>query len=763
MQFFYRRPLFYCALLYAFLIAAASYSPPPLRDIFNPISKNDVFWQVQEAPRPVFLGGRIVSDVDTRASSYGGSLSGFVLKAERVWVGDDRRGPKSDGLVKCYLKDLAEPLRYGDEIVVKGEVGLPPALRNPGGFDKRAYWARQGIRTVLYGDKNTEVKILRRGQGNFIYAWALAARHFLSEKISKAFTGNDAAFLKALFLGERSELEEDFIDLFIKTGTMHILAVSGFNIGFLCAAVFLLLNPFPVSKNIKLLTALAAIWAYCAVVGWQAPVVRASFMASVFFLAQLLGRRADALNSLGLAACVLLGLNPQALFDIGFQLSFLAVFAIICFMPLFLKKPEFLPHELPTTKEKWVFYLEEIFWVSFVCLVVTLPVTVQNFYIVTPLSVLSNLAVVPISFLLFLSGVLFFLTAAWAHPALSWIPFFMSALMKLFTACLMAAERLPGAYFIVGKLEPPFLILLIAGIVYLLVSKKIKARFARAGALLIFILAVFVAQNFARSLDRPFRMTMLDVGQGESIYFEFPSGGNLLIDAGKGGDADKGRRVVAPFLKSKGVHKIDHFVISHPQEDHIGGSLVLFDEFRIQNVIEAGSQYSTRLFREVKQKTAEENAQRLVVRKGDRISVPDVEIKVLGPNTGSLGLRDVNDESLVLKVSYRETSFLLTGDIGEEAMSGLLNEQEDLSAMVLKVPHHGAKLKESGEAFVKRVDPAVSVISAGQRNPFHHPSQKTLEVLSSLPRNRIFRTDRHGAIEIVSDGRHLGVNSSVRS
>jgi competence protein ComEC len=155
--------------------------------------------------------------------------------------------------------------------------------------------------------------------------------------LSEDFEGRQSAFLKALFLGERSDLDQDFKDLFLKTGTMHILAVSGFNIGFVCSVLWLFLKPVPISRNAKLGLLLSASWAYCLLVGWQAPVVRATLMASVFLVGQMIGRKGDGLNALGLAACVILALNPKELFDVGFQLSFLAVFGLVTLSPTFLK------------------------------------------------------------------------------------------------------------------------------------------------------------------------------------------------------------------------------------------------------------------------------------------------------------------------------------------------------------------------------------------------------------------------------------------
>ncbi len=743
-----RRPLFYAAVFLGGLILLQSYFFPGLDKKF--LSKNDISYFVHEDRSPVTLGGTIVSQVEERETFYGSTKASFILKAGRIWETDNKGSMPVSGLVKIYLPNPKSPLDYGDEIVMKGELAFAKGVRNPGGFDTRAYLERQGIRAVFYADKKVEAKVLRHDQGNFIQAGALKVKKALSQSLSETFSPRDASFLKALFLGERSDFEEDFKDLFIKTGTMHILAVSGFNIGFLALSVFFLLKIFPISRDLKYLVTLVAIWSYCLVVGWQAPVVRASVMATVFILGKVLGRKTDILNTLGLAAVIILSVNPGQFFDLGFQLSFLAVFGIAGFLPIFLEKPELLPNEKFTIREKLIRYFKELFWLSFVCQIVTLPITVQNFYIVTPLSLVANLVVVPASFLLFFSGVLFFLTFWWVPKFLAFLPLVMKGLMQLFVGSLFVIENLPGSYVIVGRLEPWLLALLILGVLFLLLDRRIKNSWARTAVLVLFLSNIFLIQDLTRYFHREFRMTALDVGQGDSIYFEFPKGGNLLIDAGRGGDSDKGRWVVAPFLKSKGVRTLDALVISHPQADHIGGMPTVLDEFKIKNVVEAGSRYDTKLFYLVRKKIEKEKAARLLAHLGTKIEgFSDVTILVLNPSGGNAA-KNINDDSVVLKVVYKNTSFLLTGDIQEGTIRSLLDQ--DIASTVLKTPHHGAKLASSGEAFAKAVNPKISVISVGERNPYRHPSPKTIGILNSIPGNRVYRTDESGAVRLVSDG-----------
>ncbi len=745
-DFIRKRPLFYGAILLASVIFLNEY-------VFSGFfshggAKNLNSKQIALDNQEVFLGGVIVSEVDEKIN-YEVSNVSFILNARRLWV--DKKPVEYRKKVKVYLKNPSQYLSYGDEVVLEGRLAEPDERRNPGGFDQKAYLANSRITKLFFSDKKDEIKLLKSHQGLWLKEVSLKSRRLLSEAIGTYFHGESEGFLKALFLGERNGLDEDFKDLFIKTGTMHILAVSGFNIGFLSFSIFLILKLFRVPRNISYLIVLGGIWAYCLIVGWQAPVVRASIMASLFVVGRLVGRGPDLLNLMGASALVILLVNSKQLFDVGFQLSYLAVLSIAIFLPRFVQAPKLLPNEKWLFKEKLAHYFNELFWISFVCLFVTLPVTVQNFYIVAPFSLIANLVVVPLSFLLFFTGFIFFLTYGWIPKFLFFLPWLMTCMMKVFTRSLFFIENLPGAYWIVGKLDPVLWALLTAGIFYLLVTRHLARPFVRALIIFIFVSDIFLLQEAVRRFDDKLRMTVLDVGQGDAIFFEFPHGSNLLIDAGKGRAGDRGKYVIAPFLKSKGISTVDVLAISHPQEDHIGGMLSVLREFEVKNVIHAGSNYPTALYKHLKHKITDEKASVYIAREGDRIAgFSDADISVLNPPRGRQS-KNINNDSLVLKIAYKNTRFLLTGDIEEEAMT-YIRKEHDLRSDVIKIPHHGARLLAGGKAFVEQTMPKFSAISVGRRNPFGHPSPVTLSVLNSLPQNRVLRTDLDHAIQFVSDG-----------
>ena len=746
-----RRPFFFAALILCTVIYLWQWLPTPRTDRPERISS-----RVTDDALSLFLGGKIVSEVESRQYFGEDRKYSFILETQRVWPNLEHEGERLAGRVRVSWKNAPNDLAYGDILVLEGELSAFKGRRNPGGFDSKAYWDRQNVDAVFFADALSRFRILDHGKGNVLIREAIRWKQAISRRISSDFSGRDGAFLNALYLGERSDLDQDFKDLFLRTGTMHLLAVSGFNIGFLTTVLWLFLRFLPVPRDLKLGTLLAAVWAYCLLVGWQAPVARAAVMATIIILGNALGRKADGLNTLGLAACVILAVNPKQLFDAGFQLSFVAVLGLITVVPVFLKRPILLPHEKRTFSEKAFFAGEELFWVSFVCLFMTLPITVQNFYIVTPYALLANLVVVPLTFLLYLFGAPYLLAALFSQAAFLVVTVPMKLVIASIVRILFFIENIPGAVLVTGSLEPWLWLILVLGTATIFYEPRFKISAARALILVLFCVNVFMFQDLLRKLSHKFEMTQLDVGQGDAAYFEFPKGGNLLVDAGSARFSDKGRWVINPFLRSKGVRTLDAVVISHPQEDHAGGLAAVLEDVRVKQVFHAGFSYESPRWHAIEEKIREEKAVVTRVGRGREIEgFKDIRIRVLHPELDEAADPNINDESVVFKLEYNDVSFLMTGDIQKKAMEALMSSGQDLDSDVLKVPHHGAKMDGTGERFVNAVSPHLSLISSGERNPFGHPSGVTLETLGRVPGNRLLRTDKIGAISIRSDGSRM--------
>jgi competence protein ComEC len=262
------------------------------------------------------------------------------------------------------------------------------------------------------------------------------------------------------------------------------------------------------------------------------------------------------------------------------------------------------------------------------------------------------------------------------------------------------------------------------------------------------VLFIYIAVPLLYAHER-FNVTFLDVGQGESSVVELPDKKIMLID-GSTNRPDMGRMVIAPYLWSRGIRKIDVMVLSHPHPDHFGGLIYILDNFIVKDIWSNGRMtHDARVFYE---KIIEKNVRYKALKRGDILDADGYKITVFHPyeefSAGSSrgNFSDENSDSLVMKIESGDVSFLFTGDIEEEAEENLLHLGSLLKSDILKVPHHGGR-KSSIREFIESVRPEIAVVSVGMNNPFHHPHQETLE------RDRdsgatLYRTDRHGAITI---------------
>lgn len=255
------------------------------------------------------------------------------------------------------------------------------------------------------------------------------------------------------------------------------------------------------------------------------------------------------------------------------------------------------------------------------------------------------------------------------------------------------------------------------------------------------------------------KATFLDVGQGDSIFFQLPYGGNMLIDGGGGGRYDMGKRVVA-YLRRQGVRRIDILLLTHPHDDHVGGLITVLKNFRVGLVLDSGQAHTSYSYEEFLKLIEEKGIPYRIIKAGGEIKgFKEVKILVLNPPLYFLeGTEsDINNNSLVLKVIHGKVSLLLTGDIEREAEERLLRYGHYLKSTIIKVPHHGSSTS-STPSFLALVNPRVAVIPVGRRNPFRHPSPQVLRRYEEKD-VKVYRTDRQGAIILTSDGRSFRVRT----
>jgi len=253
------------------------------------------------------------------------------------------------------------------------------------------------------------------------------------------------------------------------------------------------------------------------------------------------------------------------------------------------------------------------------------------------------------------------------------------------------------------------------------------------------------------------RVTVLDVGQGDSLVIQTPGGRVLIVDAGRAmGEDDVGRRVVLPFLRAQGINRVDALLLTHADDDHVGGAATLLERITIDRLLVSAVPSDAPLYRRILQAARRRSIPILSLARGQTLDFHDgVIAEILNPPPEGPPGREHpdNNASLVLRLRYGSTALLLTGDAEREAEKDMLRAGADLRADVLKVGHHGS-LTSSSERFLEAVRPRVALLSAGRGNPFGHPHRDILARLAAR-RIRVFRTDRDGAIALVSDGRAL--------
>lgn len=691
------------------------------------------------SPGLVILKGIVAGDPD----SVSGRLR-FTLRSQ----GDPEVG------VHVRLRKGPLTVSYGDLLEMRGELGVPPGQRNPGGFDYRAYLKRSGVYYLLDAKGDSAVTILAHGQGNpVVQNFVLPLRREIYRVFGASLRGEPLALLKGLILGEHSDLPHETIDAFADTGTVHILAVSGFNVGLVILVFFLLFRALGLSPTLANLLLIPLLVFYAGLTDFTPSVVRATIMALVFIIGFLLERDSLPINSLGVAALLVLLLWPQALFELSFQLSFAATFGIVFLAP---KLYNLLSDAFRTSRlAKWV-VLPLI--VSLSATMFSTPLILQSFYRLSLVSPLANLIILPLvtlatalGFSQILSGFLS-LSLSRIFAAANWL------VLKGILASTSFFAHLPYASLRFGL---PVVSLL--GFYGLLLSapwirKRWEARVSVAlAALLVLVPLVWRA---ARPHSNTLMVTFLDVGQGDAALLEFPNGRAVLLDGGGAYEGwNAGEWDVAPFLWDRGRTRLDAVIASHPHQDHVGGLPFILDHFQVGRIIESEAPCSTSAGAALHRTVQARHVPRYLLGAGDTLFFdPSVDVQTLSPSREMVAFMagapepDPNLSSLVLRVSYRGVSFLFPGDIPSLADSALL-PRHDLGSTVLKVPHHGSSRANSPD-FVQAVHPHLALLSLSGSNPQGLPRPSVLE----LYRNAgaiVLRTDEQGAISLWTDGRKL--------
>jgi competence protein ComEC len=675
------------------------------------------------------------------------------------------------GSIRVTIPGRPENLISGDRIACLAKLKEIRNFNNPGGFNYKRHMAFRGIRASAYVSNKELLVRLHGGTTGRVRTWLNRCRDAVSGLIEGASQKESCGVLKALIIGDRGGISPENRQAFNRTGIAHLLAISGLHIGMVGTLAFLLFR-YVLARSQRILlmawvTRGAALMSILPVVfygflaGMSPATQRAVIMVIVFLLALLFEREQDSINTLAVAAMVILIISPTALFEISFQLSFAAVFAILYALTSLPFVSELRSHPPAVYKRLALFVV-----VSAAAILGTLPITLYYFNQTSLIGLFTNCVMVPlVGCLVVPLGLLAVVFLPATPTGALWV---MKAAALLMQGGISLAHHLSHFPFAAVKTVTPTLteIGLYYGLAWGFFSLR-KARLAKAALLVVALFALTDTTYWAakRFGHHGLRVTYIDVGQGSAALLELPGGPCMLVDGGGFYDNsfDVGERIVAPFLWKKKIATVETLVLSHPDPDHLNGLIFIARHFHVQQVWMTQDPVHTQTYRDFLKIISEKQIKLVGLKDlvGPRI-INGVKLQVLYPPEDFLERkkmnpwRKTNNNSLVLKVSYGRTAFLFPGDIEAEAEKELTSLAGDsLKSDVLLVPHHGSNTSSTPE-FLRHVNPAIALISAGGKDLFKLPSQKILKRYQALG-CQIFRTDQMGAITVTTDGSHLHV------
>jgi len=710
------------------------------------------------------------------------------------------------------LDEIAAPqvYDYGQRLRIRAKLRPPANYRNPGNMDYVGWLRGQGI-AVLGSAKSTNIDILPGLGGSRLERLRWRARSSVLKRMESLWPAPYAGLFQAMVLGERGLVSRDQRLEFQRSGTFHLLVVSGMNVAIFAVFLLWMTRWLRLPMEYAILSVVVLTCGYAWLTEMGAPILRSVLMIVAYQIAALLNRGRAPLNTVSLAALVLLAWNPEALFDPSFQLTFLAVLTIAGIgVPLFTRTTTPLREALDdigdirrdlTLRPKQAQFRLDVRAISaslaqligrrpanwlvpkltyalvataelallsaLMQISITLP-TVWYFHRINAHALWANMVVLPLTSLLMPASML---AVAFSYLA-NWIaaPFVLAARWSL-QGILLTVHWSGGAQLPDLRVAMPALVAIAAvGLSYALALLLARRhRVATAVSLAMLALSAWLVIGHPRPFvhhPQQLEITAIDIGQGDSFLLVTPGGHTLLLDSGgllgmSHSDMDIGEDVVSPYLWERGLTHLDAVAFSHGHSDHMGGMTAIVRNFRPHEIWYAPN-YPSHEVESLLTAADRFHVTRIVRHHGERFDFDGIHFEVLSPPVDwELKPRGQDDASMVLRLSYAGHTALLAGDIHKHMEKLLVEDAGDhhrsLHVDLLKVPHHGSNSSSSDE-FLDAVRPDYAVISSGIRNPFHHPRTEVIDRLTQH-RAKTYRTDMLGPVTFFLDAD--GVHPSV--
>ena len=655
-----------------------------------------------DEPRPVTVRGAVI----TEPKASGRGAASFLLQAESIELEGDKRSCRAKFLVRW-----SHAVEFGDEVNLFGTAQLIDGPRNPGEFDMRSYLAREDIHRALIVRYPENGAVINHGGGNRILRMAQKSREWMQATICRGLENSPdvTGAINGMVLGLRHQTTEDIEEPFQQTGTLHLFAVAGLHVGIVARLLWILATVARLSRKWATVFIIPALLFYAAITGLHTSSVRAAVMSAVLLGGFIVERKAFAFNSLAAAATLILCWDTNELFAVGFQLSFCVVGAILllheptfCFLQRRFASDPFLPRSLFSVRRralnKALTWIARATSVSFAAWVGSLPLMFWYYHLVTLISLVANLVVVPIAFFVLAGALLSIITATFS----TWLSIVFNnanwALTKLILAAVHLFAQLPGGHFYVEHPHRP------------------------TGALL--------------------EINSLDLRSGAAIHLR-ASGRDWLIDSGPARDYE---RVLYPYLRSRGVNGLDGLILTHADAAHLGGAIPLLADFYPKQLIDTATTGRSLLHRKFLEMIPTKRTPRLC-RAGDAFEIsPAVTARVLFPPENFQGDR-ADDQALVIEIRIAgRRRVLLMSDSGEAAENFVVQNYSDLqSDLLVKGQHHTGVSGTS--ALLDCVRPQAIIVTSRDFPESERLKQDWVDAVRSHG-IQLLRQDETGAVQV---------------
>lgn len=588
-------------------------------------------------------------------------------------------------------------LSYGDKIKVKGTLITPSKNTNQNTFNYQKYLY---YKKIYYLVEATSINKIANNN-NYLYT----IKNTLYQKINKLKSSN---YIKTLLFCDNT-LSKEIKESYRINGISHLFSVSGMHINFFVSIIYLYLNKITYNKRIKYLITNIFIITYL-ILFPSSSLLRSAVMSILYSINYLLKLKIKKIDILLLTLGVSLLINPFIIYDLGYIYSYTITFFLVLSSSTLKKKNK----------------INKIIYISLLSFLVSIPITIYNSYEINIISILLNIILVPI-----ISIIILPLTI------LTYIFPILDSILYLFTNTLETISLFISKINITKIIfpKPSLLIIVLYYIIFLLSYQNKKYFYLNIILLIIIYISPYLNSNF--------EVVMFEVGEADCHLIKYPYNKNtILIDTGK--NEYKIKNEVIPYLKSIGIKKIDYLIITHGDEDHIGGSITLINNFQVKNVILNKGTFTDLEKELIKNLNKKKIPYQININK---INLSNHTIYLLN-NTK---YNNENDNSIITYFTYQKYKFLYMGDASINTEDNLLENYNLNNISILKVGHHGSNTSSSKD-FISQINPSISLISVGKNNIYHHPNK---EVINNLSKSRIYRTDINNMVKLTINSKGI--------